>query len=109
MRSFSSVIFGFVLLGSIVTASVQPHPQRGKGKVTRESGLTSVPLDGANRANVIDSIAPGDKGTLVLRAQILLDRASFSPGEIDAFYGPNLRSAIRGFQNARKLPVDDRV
>ena len=41
----------------------------------------------------------------MLRAQILLDRAHFSPGEIDAAYDGNLRQAIRGFQKLNQLPV----
>jgi len=45
----------------------------------------------------------------VLRAQILLDRAAFSPGEIDDAYGPNLRSAIHGFQTAHQLPATDEL
>src|SRR6185369_1975205 len=50
-----------------------------------------------------DVITPGAKGPSVLRAQILLDRAGFSPGEIDGSYGPNFRAAFQGFQRARHL------
>ena len=48
-------------------------------------------------------IAPKMKGSIVLRAQVLLDRAHFSSGEIDAAYGQNLSHAIRGFQKANGL------
>jgi lipoprotein-anchoring transpeptidase ErfK/SrfK len=48
-------------------------------------------------------IGPGSTGAAVLRAQILLDRAHFSCGEIDAEYGSNLEKTLTAFQRARGL------
>jgi lipoprotein-anchoring transpeptidase ErfK/SrfK len=39
----------------------------------------------------------------VLRAQIMLDRAHFSSGEIDGAMGSNLRAAISGYQQAKGI------
>jgi len=41
----------------------------------------------------------------VLRAQILLGRAHYSPGEIDGHTGDNFSRALRGYQQANQLPV----
>ena len=65
----------------------------------------SLAMAGVAAAAGAAVIGPNAKGDDVLRAQVLLDRAHFSSGEIDAAYGSNLRQAIRGFQKLRQLPV----
>jgi len=69
------------------------------------SGVAAQPSEQVE--NPAPTVGPGSKGEGVLRAQVLLDRRSFSPGEIDGAYGPNLRAALRGFQAAYNLPVSD--
>ena len=56
-----------------------------------------------NNPALAQVVGPGSSGSAVLRAQILLARAHFSCGEIDARYGANLRGAIADFQAAHGL------
>lgn len=59
--------------------------------------------DGAMSAQSVNNAdtTTGDAG--LLRAQILLDRAWFSPGEIDAGAGSNTGRAIAAYQRSRNL------
>src|SRR5271165_621247 len=49
------------------------------------------------------AVGPGAAGARVIRAQILLACARFSPGEIDGRYGDDLGIAIKGFQENHGL------
>jgi lipoprotein-anchoring transpeptidase ErfK/SrfK len=55
------------------------------------------------------SKAGGAPRAILLRAQVLLDRADFSPGAIDGKSGENARRAIAAFQKARGLRADGRL
>ena len=48
-------------------------------------------------------MGPGATGPRVVRAQILLDRARFSPGEIDGVYGDDFGIAVKGYQENHGL------
>jgi lipoprotein-anchoring transpeptidase ErfK/SrfK len=53
--------------------------------------------------------SPQAKRDIMLRAQVLLDRAHFGPGVIDGQDGENVRNAISAFEQANELPVDGRL
>ncbi|HTE34901.1 MAG TPA: L,D-transpeptidase family protein [Reyranella sp.] len=44
-----------------------------------------------------------------VRLQVLLDRAHFSPGEIDGKFGENAKKALRAYEEAQHLPISDDV
>jgi lipoprotein-anchoring transpeptidase ErfK/SrfK len=66
-----------------------------------------------NRRSPVVRHAPREAGELtatrVLRAQILLDRARFSPGEIDGRQGDDLGVALRAYQEEHHLKVSGMV
>jgi lipoprotein-anchoring transpeptidase ErfK/SrfK len=60
-------------------------------------------LSAINNPRTQPQLDEGAEGSAVLRAQILLDRAHFSPGEIDGRMGANAVRAVEGFRSAHGL------
>src|ERR1017187_8188817 len=54
--------------------------------------LATDDIDDSTKTGVVE---PGATGPRVVRAQILLDRAKFSPGEIDGVYGDDFGIAVK--------------
>ncbi|MBB2961590.1 lipoprotein-anchoring transpeptidase ErfK/SrfK [Methylobacterium sp. R2-1] len=69
-----------------------------EAKADKASKTTRKPKKGADKPD-----------PLLIKVQVMLDRARFSPGAIDGRDGENLRRAIAAFAAAQGLPAGDRL
>ncbi len=64
-----------------------------------------VTPDAINTADFTGKIPDEEKiSPLAVKVQVLLDRAHFSPGEIDGRFGDNVEKALLAFAEANGLP-----
>lgn len=89
---------------SVATPAVAQDAQSTPEKPAGERGQPADADGGAPAAADHPANAPGARGgDALLRAQVLLERARFSPGEIDGRGGTNTGRAIAAFQRSRDL------
>lgn len=81
-----------------VVASTSPQAQ-----AVDAATFLAPPAPGATPAD------PEAQKRMLIRAQVMLDRAHFSPGVIDGRTGENVRQAVAAFEQARGLPVDGQL
>jgi lipoprotein-anchoring transpeptidase ErfK/SrfK len=93
----------------LVMAVMLSLPADAQSRKTRRLQAPAVFEAAAINDSNQGGIGPNAKGSGVVRAQILLDRAHFSCGEIDGNYGSNLEKTVSAFQRARDLPVNGAV
>lgn len=98
-----TVILALLSYSSVQLAPAEPAapPSNTPQAADRAGGPTGDP-------KAIETAQPGDNdatpsGNLLVRVEILLDRAHFSPGEIDGKAGDNLNAAIAAYRKAHGL------
>lgn len=79
------------------------------GATAGAAALDRDAVNGAELAGKGGRKAAKGVDPVLLKAQILLDRASFSPGEIDGRGGENNRKAIMAFEAAQGLKADGKL
>ncbi len=83
--------------------------QSGEGETTRNGPASEDPeltLETINAVTLEDLVEADAPQPVILKAQILLDRANISPGVIDGWAGENVAKAVRAFEEREGMTAD---
>jgi lipoprotein-anchoring transpeptidase ErfK/SrfK len=102
------VLFLAALLAALPADAAAPAASKSRRRGAARHVPREAPIDVAlvNDKKLAEPVGRGTSASAVLRAQVLLARAHFSSGEIDARYGANLKGAIADYQTAHGLPAN---
>lgn len=74
---------------------------------TTKTSAAELKADAINAAPYRKDLPAHQASATGLRLQVLLDRAHFSPGEIDGKFGDNAKKALRAYAEAQHLQASD--
>lgn len=103
MRTLSIAAVASVLVWGMAATAAPPVVKRPAKSAARTAGMPNPTTAAVEDATKTSPVGPGAAGPRVIRAQILLDRARFSPGEIDGRHGGDLDIAVKGYQEKHGL------
>ncbi|MEZ0170924.1 L,D-transpeptidase family protein [Microvirga sp. TS319] len=92
MRVLVCVAFGLLCMTGSVAASSR-----------------DLTMEAVNEASDPSASTENDVSPILIKAQVLLDRARFSPGVIDGRNGENVQNAIKAFERAHELDADGKL
>ncbi len=105
MRGTSAALGAIIAMVALAAPAARAPVKR---PVTARPAQTLLARE-IEKSDDIGPVAPGSSGGRVVRAQILLDRTRFSPGEIDGRYGDDLGIAIKGYREHHGLTPSDAI
>ncbi|ROZ62950.1 L,D-transpeptidase family protein [Ramlibacter sp. WS9] len=78
-------------------------------RAAQKQNAAPIDIDAFNNATDTPLLRPGSRGPAVARAQILLDRAWYSSGEIDGRFAANMQRIVKAYQLAHGLKATGTV